>query len=244
MPINLASWKSIFQHKLAAQIRNLIRSCKHVWNWVCAPVCHYMCMPVWLWTWTCASVLLPVEVTARSQKRQLHPNGSAQSALSAVLSSCYGSSSEGCIHGQRRKLASPNNRPPVPSPPARLMTCWWTCLEVGGQWLRAAEWQWGMMRERMRKKRVTPHRWGGEMRKWKDETKFDYYQEVGVWEILHFRKWLLFCWVHVKWRWIFERLFLRVCFLLKARVWAEVKGARVWDKKTARNMKGWRGKVR
>lgn len=154
----------------------------------------------------CEHVQVPVEVTAWSQKRELHPSSSPQSAPSAVSSSCYGSSSEGCIHGQRRKLASPNNRPPTPplspSPPARLLTRWWTCLGVGGQWLRAAEWQWGMMRERMRKRGVTPHRWGGEMRKWKDETKFDYYQEVGVWvAILHFRKWLLFCPLSLKWRW-------------------------------------------
>ncbi|CAB1427521.1 unnamed protein product [Pleuronectes platessa] len=32
-------------------------------------------------------------------------------------SGCYGSSGEGCIHGQRRKLASPNNRPPAPPSP-------------------------------------------------------------------------------------------------------------------------------
>lgn len=208
MPINLVTWKSLFQHSLAVQIRNLIRFCKHVWDCVWVPVCHYVCMSVWLRACVCMRehVRVPVEVTARSQKRELHPSSSPQSALSAVSSSCYGSSGEGCIHGQRRKLASPNNRPSTPplspSPPARLLTRWWTCLGVRGQWLRAAEWQWGMMRERMRKRGVTPHRWGGEMRKWKDETKFDYYQEVGVWvAIPHFRKWLLVFAVSLKWRW-------------------------------------------
>lgn len=65
MPINHVSWKSIFQHRLAVQIRNLIRFWKHVWDCVGVPVCHYVCM----WVWLCARA--PVEVTSRSQKREL-----------------------------------------------------------------------------------------------------------------------------------------------------------------------------
>lgn len=83
--------------------RRFVMMCVH-WMWVCACVCALR-------------EHVPVEVTARSQNRELHPSSSLQSALSAVSSSCYGSSSEGCIHGRRRKLASPNNRPPTPPLP-------------------------------------------------------------------------------------------------------------------------------
>lgn len=118
MPINLVTWKSLFQHSLAVQIRNLIRFCKHVWDCVCV-WCQFVIMCACECDCVCVCMRehaqVPVEVTARSQKRELHPSSSLQSALSAVSSSCYGSSSEGCIHGQRRKLASPNNRPPAPS---------------------------------------------------------------------------------------------------------------------------------
>lgn len=113
MPINLVTWKSLFQHSLAVQIRNLIRFCKHVWDRVC--VCQFVITCAC--ECDCVCVRVPMEVTARSQKRELHPSSSPQSALSAVSSSCYGSSSEGCIHGHRRKLASPNNRPSTPRLP-------------------------------------------------------------------------------------------------------------------------------
>lgn len=85
--------------------------CQCVITCACECDCVCVCMSVCMHE----HVRVPMEVTARSQKRELHPSSSPQSALSAVSSSCYGSSSEGCIHGQRRKLASPNNRPSTPS---------------------------------------------------------------------------------------------------------------------------------
>lgn len=119
MPINLVTWKSIFQHSLTVQIRNLIGFCVHVWD--CVRVCQAVIMHVCERDCVCRRLRVPMEVTARSQNREFHPSGSRQSAPSAVSSSCHGSGSEGCIHGQRRKLASPNNRPSTPplspSPP-------------------------------------------------------------------------------------------------------------------------------
>lgn len=206
MPINLVTWKSLFQHSLAVQIRNLIRFCEHVWDCACAslslcvhvgvtaPACVYVCARV------CVYMCVPVEVTARSQKRELHPSSSLCSLLSlpsrpvamAAAVKAVSMAKGGSWHPPITDLPPPLFSLSPPSS-TRLLTRWWTCLGVGGQWLRAAEWQWGMMRERMRKRGVTPHRWGGEMRKWKDEAKFDYYQ-VGVRvATMHCRKWLLFC---------------------------------------------------
>lgn len=77
------------------------------------------------------------------------------------------------------------------------------------------------------------------MRKWKDETKFDYYQEVGVrvWvAIPHFRKWLLFCSATLKWRCnvdsvdffcsIFSCLFTLFLFMYIHVCWPKCQGPR------------------
>lgn len=121
MPINLVTWKSLFQHSLAVQIRNLIRFCEHVWDWGCVcewvPVCHYVCMWVWLRMCVCENMCecpWRLQPDHRSERERERAPSQQLPALSAVSSSCYGSSSEGCIHGQRRKLASPNNRPSTP----------------------------------------------------------------------------------------------------------------------------------
>lgn len=163
----------------------------------CVFVC--VCMCVCILSHLCVHVSackrehlqVPVEVKAKSQKRELHQQ------LASVCSHC--SLVQLLWQQQGRLYPWPEEEAgipqeqtfhpilcacPPPPPPARMLTLWWTCLGVRGQWLRAAEWQWGMMRERMRKRGVTPYRWGGEMRKWNDKTKFDYYREVGVvaWE--------------------------------------------------------------
>ena len=76
---------------------------------VCVCVCENMCECPWR--------LQPDHRSEREREREREREGAPSQqlpALSAVSSSCYGSSSEGCIHGQRRKLASPNNRPSTP----------------------------------------------------------------------------------------------------------------------------------
>lgn len=163
----------------------------------------------------CEHEQVPMEVTARSQKRELDPSGSLQSALSAVSSRCYGSSSEGCIHGQRRKLASPTNRPPAPSslpvsprlapdplvnlPRGRrsmAQSCRVTVRDDEGENEneRSYTTQMGMRDEKMK-------RW--------DQIWLVSRGGVGGVAIPHFRKWLLFLpsvfemELEYKWRWLF-----------------------------------------
>lgn len=174
---------------------------RKIWECLCVCVCEHE--------------QVPMEVTARSQKRELHPSGSLQSALSAVSSRCYGSSSEGCIHGQRRKLASPTNRPPAPSslpvsprlapdplvnlPRGRrsmAQSCRVTVRDDEGENEneRSYTTQMGMRDEKMK-------RW--------DQIWLVSRGGVGGVAIPHFRKWLLFLpsvfemELEYKWRWIF-----------------------------------------
>lgn len=150
----------------------------------------YELMWVWLCVCKCEYLQVPVEVKAKSQKSSIP---AACCSLLSVLSSpvAMAAAVKAVSMAKRGSWHPPiTDLPPPPiclSPPARILTRWWTCLGVGGQWLRAAEWQWGMMRERMRKRGVTPYRWGGEMRKWKDETKIwllsrDGAAWVAIWE--------------------------------------------------------------
>lgn len=199
-PSILGLEKVFSRNSLAGPIRDLIRFYQPVWDCMCLHASLSLSDRVMYKHVRCPWRVQP----------EHHPSSSLQAAITAVLSSCYGSGSEGCIHGQRRKLASPNNRPPIyaslflspsqaPDPLVNLSRGRRSMAQSCRVTLRDDE------TENEKEKSYTTQM-GGEMRKWKDETKFDYYQEVqdgcgGGVAISHFRKWLLFSPVSLKWRW-------------------------------------------